>query len=243
MHYYYFCRMKPYILPLICILCAISTAHVSGSTPLEISGKAMEGYRLFTRDSLPDDRRTGYGMMLDAAWEGDAKAANNIGWLNEQGIYVEKDLAAALRWYERASDAGLPAASLNYVGIVFRHPEALQGKAADVKRVAKAAMTAGRALAMGHGLPYDYRQGEELIIRAGLLGDRDAATTIAQQLEMYPDSFSYLPLADIIRECDALLPDGQRLQKNGENAEALADRLLTPEYWYGIATAGQAPLH
>lgn len=241
MHFDYFCRMKTYTLPLICILCALSAAHASGSTPLEISERAMEGYRLFTRDSLPDDRSAGYAMMLDAAWEGDAKAANNIGWLNEQGIFVEKDLAAALRWYERAADAGLPAAALNYVGIVFRHPEALQGKGADLERLAKAAMTAGSALTMGGGLPYDYRQGEELMIRAGLLGDRNAATTIAQQLEMYPDSFSYLPLADIIRECDALLPARQRLQKDGEDIGTLAELLLTPEYWYGIAAAEQAP--
>lgn len=79
------------------------------------------------------------------------------------------------------------------------------------------------------------------MIRAGLLGDRNAATTIAQQLEMYPDSFSYLPLADIIRECDALLPARQRLQKDGEDIGTLAELLLTPEYWYGIAAAEQAP--
>lgn len=206
-----------------------------GSTPLEISEQAMDGYRLFTRDSLPTDRAEGYAIMLDAAWEGDAKAANNIGWLKEHGIFVEKDLPEALRWYERAADAGLPAAALNYVGMVFRHSEALEGKQTDVDRVAKAAMIAGSALAMGRGLPYDYRQGEELMLRAGLLGDKDAATTIAQQLEMYPDSFSYLPLEEIIRECDTLLPEGGKLLKDGENAGALAERMLTTEFWYGMA--------
>lgn len=120
--------MKTYTLPLICILCALSAAHASGSTPLEISERAMEGYRLFTRDSLPDDRSAGYAMMLDAAWEGDAKAANNIGWLNEQGIFVEKDLAAALRWYERAADAGLPRRPSIMWGLCSGIPRHSRGK-------------------------------------------------------------------------------------------------------------------
>lgn len=195
---------------------------------------SMEGYRLFTRDSLPDDRERGYAMMLDAAWEGDAKAANNVGWLMEQGIYVEKNLPGALRWYERAADQGLPAAALNYVGIVFHHPEALEGKPADIERVANAALVAGKALAMGRGLHYDYRQGEDLLLRAGLLGNEEAATTIAQQLEMYPDSFSYLPLEEIAAECDALLPPGKKLLTGRSPAE-LADLMLTPGFWYGLS--------
>lgn len=114
---------------IVSLLIAVAFASLShASTPREVAEKAMEGYRLFTRDSLPSDRAEGYAMMLDAAWEGDAKAANNIGWLMEQGIFVEKDLPGALRWYERAADQRLPAAALNYVGMVFKHPEALEGK-------------------------------------------------------------------------------------------------------------------
>lgn len=195
---------------------------------------AMEGYRLFTRDSLPDDRERGYALMLDAAWEGDAKAANNVGWLMEQGIYTEKDIPGALRWYERAADQGLPAAALNYVGIIFHHPEALEGRSADTERIANAAMLAGKALAMGRGLHYDYRQGEDLIVRAGLLGNKEAAETIAQQLEMYPDSFSYLPLEKIAEECDALLPDAKKNLKKCSPTE-FTDMMLTPRFWYALA--------
>lgn len=215
------------------IIIAFGLAPLShASTPQEVAAKAMEGYRLFTRDSLPSDRADGYTMMLDAAWEGDAKAANNIGWLMEQGIFVKKDLQGALRWYERAADQLLPAAALNYVGLVFRHPEALEGKSPDIKRVADAAYTAGTALAMGRGLHYDYRQGEDLLMRAALLGNEDAALTIAQQLEMYPDSFSYLPLEKILQECDALLPETRRNLPSGSVPETFIGNLLTPTFWY-----------
>ena len=93
-------------------------ALASAATPQEVAQEAMEGYAIFTRDSLPDDRQRGYDMMLSAAWEGDAKAANNIGWLMQQGEFVAKDLKGAFRWYERAADQGLPAAALNYMELI-----------------------------------------------------------------------------------------------------------------------------
>lgn len=218
---------------IVSLLIAVAFASLShASTPREVAEKAMEGYRLFTRDSLPSDRAEGYAMMLDAAWEGDAKAANNIGWLMEQGIFVEKDLPGALRWYERAADQRLPAAALNYVGMVFKHPEALEGKSPDIKRVADAAFTAGSALAMGRGLHYDYRQGEDLMMRAALLGNEEAALTIAQQLEMYPDSFSYLALEKILQECDSLLPDSRRNLPSRAVPADFIENLLTPSFWY-----------
>lgn len=226
--------MKLLITLIIGLLSAFAMSAFS-STPKEAAEMALEGYRLFTRDSLPDDKERGYALMLNAAWEGDAKAANNIGWLMQQGIYTEKDLAGALRWYERAADQGLPAAALNYVSLIFHHPEALEGRLADTERIANAAMLAGKALAMGRGLHYDYRQGEDLIIRAGLLGNKEAAETIAQQLEMYPDSFSYLPLEKIAEECDALLPDGKKNLTQHSPTE-FADLMLTPQFWYVLAS-------
>lgn len=204
------------------------------ATPREVSDMALEGYRLFMRDSLPDDRERGYAMMLDAAWEGDAKAANNVGWLMEHGEYGDKSLSGALRWYERAADQKLPAAALNYVGLIFRHPEIVEGKQPDTERIANAALLAGKALAMGRGLHYDYRQGEELIVRAGLLGNQEAAETIAQQLEIYPDSFSYLPLCEIAEECEALLPEGKK-NLIGVSSSKFADMMLTPDFWYARA--------
>lgn len=218
-----------------CIVFAVVFDIALAANPQQTAQKAMEGYMLFTRDSLPDDRENGYAMMLEAAWEGDAKAANNLGWLLEQGIYVDKDLTGALRWYERAADQGLPAAALNYVSIIFHHPDALEGKAADTRRVARAAKIAGMALAMGRGLHYDYRQGEELLIRSALLGDEEAALTLAQQLEMYPDSFSYLPLKRIVEECNRLLPDDKRIDCSGISDEQVAEMLLTADFWYDHA--------
>lgn len=213
-----------------------SMTPMLAASPEEVAQSAMEGYRLFTRDSLPDDRKTGYEMMLAAAWEGDAKAANNVGWLLQNGEFVDKDLKGALRWYERAADQGLPAAALNYMDLILNSgDEVLAGNLPDRSRLASASMLAGMALAMGRGLPYDPRRGEELILRAALFGDEKAAVTVAQQLEMYPDSFSYLPLGKIAEQCDSLLAPEFRNIPGDTTAVEFADLMLTPYFWYARA--------
>lgn len=231
--FHYFCIMKMMrIIILACILCMMKT--LQASSPQEVAESAMEGYALFMRDSLPDDRQRGYDLMLSAAWEGDAKAANNIGWLMQHGEFVAKDLKGAFRWYERAADQGLPVAALNYMELILNHQDSvLDGRLPDRERLAKASMLAGSALAMGRGLHYDPKRGEELILRAALFGDEQATTTVAQQLEMYPDSFSYLPLEEIAAQCDALLPPNERNVPQEMPLSEFADLMLSPGYWYG----------
>ncbi|MDE6631475.1 MAG: hypothetical protein K2K23_00585, partial [Muribaculaceae bacterium] len=207
------------------------------SSPEEVAESAMEGYMLFMRDSLPDDRQRGYDMMMSAAWEGDAKAANNIGWLMQHGEFAEKDVKGAFRWYERAADQGLPAAALNYMELILNDKDEVLGDALpDRKTMAKASSLAGTAMLMGRGLPYDSKRGEDMLLRGALFGDEKAAMTIAQQLEMYPDSFSYLPLEEIAKECDALLPEGERNVPEGMGLAEFADLMLTPRFWYQRAT-------
>lgn len=221
------------------VVCGLMTAFLPSwaraASPQEVAESGLEGYRLFVRDSLPDDRDRGYEMMLSAAWEGDAKSANNVGWLLQQGEYVERDLPGALRWYERAADQGLPAAALNYVELLLNYKEeALGTRLPDRERLAKAASLAGTAMLMGRGLPYDAKRGEDFLLRGALFGDERAAMTVAQQLEMYPDSFSYLPLEDISKECDALLaPDFKNIPA-GMSASEFADLMLTPQFWYDL---------
>lgn len=214
-------------------LFAVWIPVVCAATPEEVAQSAMEGYRLFTRDSLPDDKEKGFEMMRSAAWEGDAKAANNIGWLMQNGEFVDKDLKGALRWYERAADQGLPAAALNYMDLILNSgDDVLGGCLPDRQRMASASMLAGTAFAMGHGLPYNPRRGEELILCAALFGDEKAAMTVAQQLEMYPDSFSYLPIEKIVDQCDALLAPEHRNLPAGTSPAEFADMILSPSFWY-----------
>lgn len=202
------------------------------SSPEEVAESAMEGYMLFMRDSLPDDRQRGYDMMMSAAWEGDAKAANNIGWLMQHGEFAEKDIKGAFRWFERAADQGLPAAALNYMELILNYKDEVLGNALpDKERMAKASSLAGTAMLMGRGLPYDSKRGEDMLLRGALLGDEKAAMTIGQQLEMYPDSFSYLPLEEIAKECDALLPEEERNVPEGMGLAEFADLMLTPQFW------------
>ncbi|MDE6510923.1 MAG: hypothetical protein K2L00_02345 [Muribaculaceae bacterium] len=218
------------------IILAFSACVMKGAyaaSPQEVAQESMDGYALFTRDSLPDDRQRGYDMMLSAAWEGDAKAANNIGWLMQHGEFAAKDLKGAFRWYERAADQGLPAAALNYIDLILSQKDSvLPDRLPDRDRLAKASMLAGTALAMGRGLHYDPKRGEELILRAALFGDATAATTVAQQLEMYPDSFSYLPLEEIAAGCDELMAPEFRNVPQGMPLAEFADLMLTPGYWY-----------
>lgn len=207
------------------------------SSPEEVAESAMEGYMLFMRDSLPDDRQRGYDMMMSAAWEGDAKAANNIGWLMQHGEFAEKDVKGAFRWFERAADQGLPAAALNYMELILNYKDEVLGNALpDKERMAKASSLAGTAMLMGRGLPYDSKRGEDMLLRGALLGDEKAAMTIGQQLEMYPDSFSYLPLEKIAKECDALLPEGERNVPEGMGLAEFADLMLTPQFWLQRST-------
>ena len=217
------------ILALVIVLPNISRA----ASPEEVAASAMEGYELFMRDSLPDDRQKGYDLMLSAAWEGDAKAANNVGWLLQHGEFVEKDLKGAFRWYERAADQGLPVAALNYMELILNNADdVLAGKLPDKERMAKASALAGTAMLMGRGLPYDSKRGEDLLLRAGLFGDEQAMMTVAQQLEMYPDSFSYLPLEEIAEQCDSLLPECDKNIPEGMPLSEFADHMLTPGFWY-----------
>lgn len=219
---------------MILLLVAVWQSTAFAATPQEVAEEAMAGYELFVRDSLPDDRQRGYDMMLSAAWEGDAKAANNIGWLMQHGEFVKKDIKGAFRWYERAADQGLPAAALNYIDLILTdRQEAMGDRLPDRESMAKAAMLAGTAMAMGRGLHYDPKRGEELILRAALFGDEKAMTTVAQQLEMYPDSFSYLPLEEIAAQCDALLAPEERNVPEGMQLAEFADHMLSPAYWYG----------
>lgn len=226
--------MKEIRLMIFCLALAFQTVVALAASPEEVAASAMEGYRLFLRDSLPDDRQTGYEMMLSAAWEGDAKAANNIGWLLQHGEFVDKDLKGAFRWYERAADQGLPAAALNYMEMILNHNENLFGELLpDPERMAKASSLAGSAMLMGRGLPYDSKRGEDMLLRGALFGDENAAMTIAQQLEMYPDSFSYLPLENIAKECDALLPEEKKNVRDGMSLTQFAELMLTPSFWWG----------
>lgn len=236
---HYICGMKLIgfiILAIVAVIPGIGRA----ASPEEVAESAMAGYELFVRDSLPDDRQRGYDMMLSAAWEGDAKAANNIGWLMQQGEFVKRDLKSAFRWYERAADQGLPAAALNYMELILNHPDEVLGdRFPDRERMAKASSLAGTAMLMGRGLPYDSKRGEDLLLRGALFGDEKAIMTVAQQLEMYLDSFSYLPLEEIAAQCDALLPEGDRNVPDGMSPAEFADLMLTPTYWYGRISKDQ----
>ena len=224
--------MKDIRLLILALLAAIPGLSRSAS-PEEVAESAMEGYALFVRDSLPDDRQRGYDMMLSAAWEGDAKAANNIGWLYQNGEFVDKDLKSAFRWYERALDQGLPAAALNYMELILNHQAEVEGdELPDRGRMAKASTLAGTAMLMGRGLPYDSKRGEDLLLRGALFGDENAIMTVAQQLEMYPDSFSYLPLEDIASQCDALLPPDCRNVPEDMSPGEFGDHMLSPSFWY-----------
>lgn len=222
-----FCGLLAAFLP----LWALAASPMEGA--LDAAARGQEGFRLFSRDSLPDDRERGYELMTEAAWEGDAKSANNVGWLLEHGEFADKDIKGALRWYERAAEQGLPVGALNYVELFLNSKEeTLDTGLHDWRRLGKAATLAGRAMLMGRGLPYDARKGEVMLLRGALLGDEGAAETIAQQLEIYPDSFSYLDLAGIAAECDSLLPEDERNIKDGLTAAELGELMLTPSFWY-----------
>lgn len=53
-----------------------------------------------------------------AAYFGDGEAARNLGHLYRQGLGVDQDVAAAVKWYQIASAVGVPSAEYN-LGMVY----------------------------------------------------------------------------------------------------------------------------
>lgn len=230
------------------ILCfgMVRVAVAQSDVRREVADKAMEGFSLFVRDSLPDDRARGYDMMLEAAWEGDAKAANNVGWLMLQGDYVAKDEKGALRWFERSADQGLPAGALNYMDLLMSRPDLALRNLPVPDVLARASALVANAMLMGRGLPHDYRRGEEFLLMAALFGDERSAVTVAQQLEMYPDALSESELRDILSRCDALLPEERRYVGPNTDISRLLEDMMGAGFWYSLSVAtdpSQAPDH
>jgi TPR repeat protein len=52
-----------------------------------------------------------FGRSLEAADQGDAKACNELGWMYQYGIGIQKDEAQAVSWYRKAANQGFAPAS------------------------------------------------------------------------------------------------------------------------------------
>ncbi len=125
--------------------------------------------------------------LLRAARSGDARAAYNLGKLYEGTDLAElPDYAAAVTWYQQASDAAYPLASLA-LGYLMQHGYGTQPDPGYAARLYQYAADSGIAqaqlnLAMlyedGNGVPQDFAQARLLYRQAADNGLSDAAANL-----------------------------------------------------------------
>ena len=63
--------------------------------------------------SLPIDYKEAYDWVLKAANQGLPLAQSDLGFMYQQGQYVQQDQKQALYWYEKAAEQGYPLAQFN----------------------------------------------------------------------------------------------------------------------------------
>lgn len=81
--------------------------------------QARAGYIFY--NPMRRDRNVALALHYteQAAMQGDAKAANNLGWMLMEGEGVIHDFKKAAYWFEKSADAGLPTA-LTQLGDLYR---------------------------------------------------------------------------------------------------------------------------
>jgi hypothetical protein len=87
--------------------------------PLSIFANTIEPSLSDAQKAFQDGRQLeAYEMWTSLANEGDIVAMNNLGYLYEKGIVVEKNLNKSLNLYEKAAERGFPTAQYN-VGEIY----------------------------------------------------------------------------------------------------------------------------
>ncbi len=125
-----------------------------------------------------------------AADGGDARAANNLGWIYASGTGLEKDSAAAAGWYLRAAGEGLPAGAWNLVALLEEQPS-LQPADSVIAPVYR---LLGESFSRGQGVPYSYRRSLEYYLRGAAYGDERSELVLTELLGQMPDALTILPL-------------------------------------------------
>ena len=153
------------------------------------------------------------------------------------GIGVEKDEVRAVKFWQRASDAGLPAA-INYLGCCFSSGDGIekdfQKAAALYQRAADAGwldafQNLGILYIDGSGVEKDLKKGEELTLKVAEQGDAVANNTIAEYYQ--EDTFGELNLSKAIHHFEkaaqlghvASLVELARIYEGEEDEEKAAE--------------------
>ena len=101
---------------------------------------------------LKGDYDAAYEEWLPLAELGDIEAQFNLGVMYDEGAGVDKDLAIAADWYEKAAEQGFVDAQSN-LGMMYFH---------------------------GHGVPCDYKKASSWFRKAASQGDNEASDYLKQ---------------------------------------------------------------
>jgi len=83
------------------------------------------GFRMIKGEGGIHDPDRGLNWLRRAAVMGDAKAANNLGWLLMDGHLVERNYVDAAYWLGKAADAGLPVA-MSQLADLYRYGKGVE---------------------------------------------------------------------------------------------------------------------
>jgi TPR repeat protein len=122
------------------------------------------------------DYKTAARLLRADALKGDANAQHNLGYMYEQGMGVDRDLAQAFTWYSKSADQGF-AASQNDLGAMY---------------------------ADGIGVPQDLVRAYVLFTQAATTGDEDTLRLALSNLDQIKGRMSYEQFSEAVRQSHEL---------------------------------------
>lgn len=159
-----------------------------------IAGGAIMGaaliFELVLEHRAPpaDEGRTVARRTRKAAERGDPDAQFNLGVLYDNGRFVPRDYAEAVKWYRKASDKGVVAAQFN-LALMYREGHGVDRNDSEAVKWYRKAAENGSAAAQfnlslmydkGDGIEQDYDAAAKWCRLAAEQGHRDAQYNLGQ---------------------------------------------------------------
>lgn len=135
---------------------------------------------------------TRFQHLLHAAEPGLPLVWHTIGTAYNTGRGIKRDKAEAIRWFQRAAEAGFAPAMVN-LGLCLQLPAPPLDQAAALRWFRKAAeqgyaggmVWLGFAYREGHGVPHDYHEAVQWFIKAVEAGDNHSSIHVGRMYAHY----------------------------------------------------------
>jgi len=143
------------------LICTVSVSIVLGSMAFDVAqaGPLEDGWAAVQHSDYAEALR----IWLPLANQGNAQAQADVGWLYESGLGVPEDCKAAMSWYHKAAELGLPIAQYDLFKMYWSggcvpidKPQAIRWvSVAAAHGLDQAQFSLGSMYASGEGVPQD----------------------------------------------------------------------------------------